>query len=330
VRRPSALIAAGILAASMVAGLVTAHVAAARPVLVAASGAGVAAGKPLSGSHGGGAGLGPGLAARPAPANPPEVTPQYPQQGVPGTFSGVHLEGERGYVMHLPPAPVPVQRGRRPLVIVLHGLDNTWRSVETGGDWARYADAHGFLVAFGVGVRASWNAGTCCGGAQARHVNDVDYLVAVAQDAAARYPVDRSRIYLVGFSAGDMMAMRAECERPDIFAAAGGAAGALVTTCNGGRHQIRIKHVHGRYDTAVPYRGGRSGLLDLRFPATGHLPVQVSAGSSVRPAVSMSTLACAHAWPRLDNACRVDGTDLIWKWISQFRRPGAHETQPAR
>jgi len=214
---------------------------------------------------------------------------------------------------------------RRPLVIVLHGLDNTWRMAEGSGNWARYADTHGFLVAFGQGEQASWNAGACCGMAQHTHRNDVAYLVATVSDAARRWPVDRSRVYVVGFSAGDMMAMRAECERPDVFAAASGVAGGLVMGCPASRFQIRIQHLHGMADMdAVPFRGGVSRLLRVRFAPARHLPVQLPSGS----VTSVVALDCGHLWPRPDNACGVDGTDLIWQWISRFSRPQAGQALP--
>jgi polyhydroxybutyrate depolymerase len=166
---------------------------------------------------------------------------------------------------------------------------------EGSGNWSRYADTHGFLVAFGQGERASWNAGSCCGTAQHTHVDDVDYLVAAVADAARRWPVDRSRVYVVGFSAGDMMAMRAECERPDVFAAASGVAGGLVMRCPASRAQIRIQHLHGMHDVdAVPFGGGVSSVVGLD---------------------------CGHVWPKVTNACGVDGTDLIWQWVSRFSRP---------
>jgi poly(3-hydroxybutyrate) depolymerase len=313
---------AGIVACALIAGLLTAR-AGASSVFVDGKGA-------LSLGLGG-AGLPPGV-ARPAPRELPVAPTTNKVIGPPattGSFMAVHLAAGRGYVMHLPPAPAEIG-GRRPLVIVLHGMANTWRMIAETGGWAGYADTHGFLVAFGIGRYASWNAGRCCGMAQARHVDDVDYLVSVVDDAAARYAVDRSRVYVVGFSAGDMMAMRAECERPDVFAAAGGAAGTLVAPCHPGPYQVRIRQLHGRYDAAVPYPGGHSALLRMRFAPAQHLAVQAAAAGSPAPAVAVTGLPCGHVWPTLRNACQVDGTDLIWRWMSPYRRPLPGDHQPQR
>src|SRR5882724_3473948 len=147
VRRPPAVLL-GILTLALVAGFLTAH---AHELPAFGGNVGV----PLAGMPGalGGESNGAEAAARPRPqlpANSPEVTPIGRQPGTAGTFSAVHLPGGRGYVMHLPPAP-GMTADRRPLVIVLHGLDNTWRMAEGSGNWARYADTHGFLVAFGQG-----------------------------------------------------------------------------------------------------------------------------------------------------------------------------------
>ena len=65
----------------------------------------------------------------------------------------------------------------------------------------------------------AWNAGaSCCGGAT---TDDVTYLRRVVAAVAARVPVDRHRVYVVGLSNGGMMATRAVCDAPQDFAAAG-------------------------------------------------------------------------------------------------------------
>jgi len=234
-----------------------------------------------------------------------------------GAFRTLPLAGGREYVVHRPPPPLA--RSRPPLVVVLHGLHNSWQQAERAGGWARYADTHGFLVAYGVGVRGSWNAGGCCGAAHRTNVDDVSYLVDLVTDLAGRYPIDRTRVYVAGFSDGDMMAIRAECDRPDVFAAAGGSSGALVSPCRAPAGQVRVRHLHGRYDTVVPYRGGYSPYTRTRFPAAPALARVLAAGSA-HPVVSLVTVSCGHYWPKRGNPCRVDGTDLIWRWMSRFRR----------
>jgi hypothetical protein len=312
VRRVLAFAAVGILAAVVPAGLAAARGPQASPAATAGGAAGVSAavGAPR---QGGAAGVHPGAATNPGLVAGPQP------------FTGIRLPDGRTYVLH---APTGTATGARPLVIVLHGLYNTWRSLDLASDWSGYGDRHGLLVAYGVGVGASWNAGTCCGPAHARHVDDVAYLVSVVADMRARYDVDRGRVYVVGFSDGDMMAMRAQCERPDVFAASGGSSGQLVGPCRAPSGQIRVRHLHGLGDTAVPYRGGYSTYTGTSFPAVPLLPRLVAAGAP-HPVVATTALRCGHVWPRRNNACQADGTDLIWRWISQFRRgPAVGVQQP--
>jgi polyhydroxybutyrate depolymerase len=301
VRRTFALAAAGLLAAVLPAALmfVQAPRAASLGSWAAAGAAG--AGLSLDGTA--------SPHARPSQARPPYLA---------GGFRIIRLGGGREYAVHLPPPRLA--QSRPPLVVVLHGLHNSWRQAERAGGWARYADANGFLVGYGIGVDGSWNAGACCGAAYRTDTDDVGYLVSLVADLAYRYPVDRTRVYVVGFSDGDMMAIRAECDRPEVFAAAGGSSGALVSPCWAPDGQIRVRHLHGRYDTVVPYRGGYSHYTRTRFPATAALP-RLLAADGAHPVVSMVTLNCGHVWPRRSNACRANGTDLIWRWVSRFRRP---------
>jgi poly(3-hydroxybutyrate) depolymerase len=305
VRRTLALAAAGLLAAVLPAALMVMQ--APRAASLGSRAAGVAdAGLGLDGTAGP---VAAGAHAPPSQARPPYLA---------GGFGIIRLGSGRKYAVHLPPPRLA--RSRPPLVIVLHGLHNSWQQAERAGDWARYADANGFLVGYGIGVGGSWNAGGCCGAAHRTGTDDVGYLVSLVADLARRYPVDRTRVYVVGFSDGDMMAIRAECDRPDVFAAAGGSSGALVSPCWAPAGQVRVRHLHGRYDTVVPYRGGYSSYTGTRFPAAAALPRLVAA-SSADPVVSVVTLNCGHRWPRRSNACRANGTDLIWRWVSRFRRP---------
>ena len=75
------------------------------------------------------------------------------------------------------------------------------------------ASAEGFIVVYpdGTSRRApllTWNAGHCCGYAMEQRVDDVAFISALIEDLAARFPIDRKRIYVTGMSNGAMMAHR--------------------------------------------------------------------------------------------------------------------------
>lgn len=136
-----------------------------------------------------------------------------------------------------------------PLVIALH------RFTEDGAAMARLtgfnavAEREGFIVAYPNGLGRRFN--TDEGG-----VDDVAFVLAVIDDLAAVYPVDRGRVYLVGASNGGFLTYKAVCETPETFAAAavvmGAMQGDIAENCAEGP-PMPMLIVHGTADPIVPY-----------------------------------------------------------------------------
>ncbi|MEO0999913.1 MAG: PHB depolymerase family esterase [Pseudomonadota bacterium] len=86
--------------------------------------------------------------------------------------------------------------------------------------------------------------------------DDIAWLDAVAEDAAARFGLDRGAMIMAGFSGGGMMAWRVACDAPATFAAYGPVAGLLwepfPEACAG---PVRLHHTHGWTDPVVPIEG---------------------------------------------------------------------------
>ena len=167
----------------------------------------------------------------------------------------------------------------------------------------------------------AWNAGVCCGGSTA---DDLKYLRDVVAAVERRTSIDPRRIYVVGLSNGGMMALKAVCEAPDIFAAAGSVAGPyLGTTC---KRPVWI-HLHDAKDPIVPYYGGAPpGSLFLHvakdwclcsFPNSATEPRRFSTRTV---AVRMS-MTGVHSWPHLgDNAWNFDANTYLWTFLSGIHR----------
>jgi poly(3-hydroxybutyrate) depolymerase len=177
-----------------------------------------------------------------------------------------------------------------------------------------YAQAHAFVVAYGEGTGQAWNAGRCCRQAVA---DDVRYLTEVAADAARHTPIDRRRIYLVGFSNGGMMALRGLCERPDVFAAAGVMSGALMTRCAPAvgvpRIPLHIRQLHGLGDTTVPPAGGRSRIVPELVPPVNEEAAGLPAGSQLDLTLIPGL---GHHWATVENS-PFDATDQIWQFLQR-------------
>ena len=99
----------------------------------------------------------------------------------------------------------------RPLVVAIHGGFATARILEQQTALGEVADRAGFYVVYpnGLGVFSllrHWNGGFCCGKAFSSDLDDPDFVNRVIEWAATRYPVDRRRIYLMGYSNGGYLA----------------------------------------------------------------------------------------------------------------------------
>lgn len=170
----------------------------------------------------------------------------------------ITLRSGRSYDLH-----TTVRPGRpRPLVVLLHAYLHDAAVMRDISGATPFADGHGFALAYGHAVDGAWNAGTCCAGTHG--VDDVAYLRDLVADASRRTSIDPARVYVWGYSNGGMMAARAVCEAPDVFAAAGVVAGHLLVPCD--QSPIRMMHIHGTEDTTVPWRGGWSDYVDVSFP----------------------------------------------------------------
>jgi poly(3-hydroxybutyrate) depolymerase len=264
------------------------------------------------------------------------------------------VDGETSLVHYVPDV------GARPLMVVLHGLGSSAEEMRAVSGMSGFADRNGFAVVYPDAHRVpapvpptpglpptappaltqqrtslaraldeaqgnepatarAWNAGTsCCGGASG---DDVAYLRRVVQAVAATVPVDMHRVYVVGLSNGGMMATRAVCEAPDLFAAAGTVAGPyLGTRCS----RPVWKHLHGGNDPFVPYLGGvppgAIGLIDYdwcrcSFPS--------SATETKRFGGYVSTTfvpGATHSWPTSTGSWHLDGNAVLWQALRGFRR----------
>ena len=188
------------------------------------------------------------------------------------TFHEVQVDGRaRHFLLHLPPGAA--QR-RVPLVLAFHGHGGNGAVLRASSRLDEAADALGFAVAYpdGTGplgwIGLSWNAGTCCGRAHARAVDDlafVDTLVATLRRSPA---VDTTRTFAVGFSAGGMLALRLACERAATFTAVADVAGAMPDLPCTPARPVSVLLVQGADDDEL-----RFDLRTLRRPH-GHAYAQ--------------------------------------------------------
>ena len=197
----------------------------------------------------------------------------------------------------------------RPLVIMLHGLNQSPQVVEQATGATSFSDSHNFTLVYPFGRTKAWNAGICC-----RHdtANDVGFMVDLVHYVATLTPVDLHRVYIWGFSNGGMMAWRTVCQTQNVFAGAGIVAGALLVPC---RVPVHVVDLHGTADTTVPFLGGYSAYTHTIFPDSAKEADRLAAGSSLQRVLIKNL---GHRWPS-PRFGSVDPLALLWNGLSSFR-----------
>jgi polyhydroxybutyrate depolymerase len=208
-----------------------------------------------------------GSAAKPiAGATPsPSSSPSIAQHGN-LTVAGL----KRTYRLYVPPSLGPKQQS--PLVVVLTGCPGTGDEMADLTHADDIATAGGFVVVYPdpvpdasgdpTNLEGCWNAGTCCGDAQTKGVDDVEFISSLLDLLITNAPVDKARVFVAGLSAGGMMAYRLACQLSNRFVAIASVSGAqVIKTCSPAR-PISILEIHGTDDSRLPYEG------DQYFPST--------------------------------------------------------------
>jgi polyhydroxybutyrate depolymerase len=168
--------------------------------------------------------------------------------------------GERWYDIALPARP----KGA-PLILALHGGGGDPHQFASSSGLARAATRAGFAVAFPAGTGRwdkrllTWNGGYCCGSAAKNGVDDTSFLKQVIADAAQRFGVDGSGVYLTGMSNGSILAETFAARNPGLVRAVAGVSGTMDTSRTRVQGKVPALIIHGTADPMVPYDGGVGG-----------------------------------------------------------------------
>lgn len=202
-----------------------------------------------------------------------------------------------------------------PLVVCLHGAGGTgeWAMRETG--LSELAQRAGFFVAYPDALPPrldrpakfltnpqQWNDGAGHGVIGLPTADDVGFLRAVLADLLQRYPIDRTRLYLTGFSNGAAMGFRLVCEMPGVFAAFAPVAGHCWLAEPQVVPAISTLYMIGEADPIIPLAGG-----PVRLPWGG--PVRQ------RPPISRTLTRWASAigaTPTPAQQIQRDGVRVDW------------------
>lgn len=182
----------------------------------------------------------------------------------------------RFYKTHLPPG-FDYQK-KYPVVFIFHGGLGTPDIIEKQTGFSVKADEEKFIVVYPYGTGPfdkkllTWNTWDCCGYADKKNINDVDFVHAILQQVKSKYNIDDKRIYAAGLSNGGMMCYLLACELPEQFAAVAPVAASMFDTisCNP-NSEVSLIIFNSMDDQHVPYNGGvgEESLVEVKY-----LPVE--------------------------------------------------------
>jgi poly(hydroxyalkanoate) depolymerase family esterase len=121
-----------------------------------------------------------------------------------------------------------------PLVVYLHGCNQTAPDAAVGTRWNQQAEAAGFLVLYpqqspARAANRCWNWTDPA--SQSRDGGEAKLIADATRDVMARYRIDARRVFVLGSSAGGSMSVVMAATYPDVYAAAGNFASCGFATC---------------------------------------------------------------------------------------------------
>jgi poly(hydroxyalkanoate) depolymerase family esterase len=199
-------------------------------------------------------------------------------------FTGTYGDAS-GHFSYVGYASTTVAAAPVPLVLVLHGCLEDPADFEAGSRWFEDAQAKGYVVVMPEhtsdegsnpnGCFEYWNN-------HDRGRGEPATLAGLVASVEQKFPIDRTRVYVAGFSGGGGMAVALAADYPDIFAAIGVESGIEYQPCADNQimhcyyalsdqHQAqdpdasgRAAYAQDRYTKAVPaifFQGDRDGVV---------------------------------------------------------------------
>lgn len=157
------------------------------------------------------------------------------------------------------------------VVVLLHGLGGTMNDFDLT-NWTAMADTANIILISPQGLPFSSPVGTiagCFNSGMVAHapiigalpvngnVDDVGFIRNLIDEVKNDYSVDKTRVYVTGFSNGGFMTQRLACEAADVLAAVASVSGTRsdeLTSCVMGT-KLPMAHFHGTADTVVYWNG---------------------------------------------------------------------------
>ena len=167
------------------------------------------------------------------------------------------------------------------------------------------------------------------------------FFQAVLDTMDARYKIDRSRIYMTGFSQGGFISFAAGCFFSDVFAAVAPVSGHSGTSCTVKR-PVPMFMTFGAQEGAASFLKDRDVWLKLnKCPSTETITKPYPASKTTSKAVRVAYGPCdqssqvlvdsiigqGHQWPSANNLVQADE---VWAFFKQYSLSGATAVAPRK
>jgi polyhydroxybutyrate depolymerase len=182
----------------------------------------------------------------PPPPPPPSPSPSPPPPLSPTTQSLTVGTLARSYQVY---AAANIS-GKVPAFIVLSGVNASLATEEGRDGLIPFAQAGQLVLVYPVDIQESWNAGFCCGAAQARNINDIGFIDALVGALQAQPEV--GPIYLIGYSNGGKLAYDVVCSNPALVKGFAVIAATPTSNCPAGA-PVSFLAMDGTNDTIEAY-----------------------------------------------------------------------------
>jgi poly(hydroxyalkanoate) depolymerase family esterase len=253
------------------------------------------------------------LAAPARPPASPKAAPA-PTSQASGKWLASHFSGKAdngagalrriSYWLYIPDS-VPAGAAM-PLVVMLHGCDQSATLFAQGTRMNQWAEKQGYAVVYpqqsvSAHPHRCWkwyDRATQQGG------GDVSLIVGIVNKVIGSYPIDRARVYISGLSAGAGMANIVALNHPEMFAAMGLHSGPLYGAGHSTIGALGVmKHgASARVDNAIDE-------VLRRTPAFPSMPTMLLQGDSddvVRPVNQVQLTRQAMLLNRMPHGCAVE------------------------
>ena len=175
--------------------------------------------------------------------------------GQPDYHQFYHDGLDRDYYIYIPDS-ITIDA---PLLFILHGYGSDANAIMNSSQFNLIADEHGFMVCYPQGTEDNWNNRQWFSGWYSNDpVDDVGFLMALAQHIQTEFNLGTEKTFCTGMSNGADMSYRLACEASSVFKAVASVAGCMfewaINSCSPD-NPIPVFEIHGTNDNITLWEG---------------------------------------------------------------------------